>query len=597
MRIWPVLLDSQPSYLHGRGQSSSLLLAPLGKSVLIEHLTAALAQITENPPLIVASEDADERYEEWMHALAPNARVVTTPQHFGDAMAGHELSDALVFLDPRCMPVRGLQLTSLLRQHTAEPRIAHHLVAFEPSVAGTRERVCVDGRGQVRAIQRLYEQMTWAQISGVAATIVPGSFPVYADGEVPRSLRALRQTLLNHGVPSRDVAIDGGALDLNEERGILAANEQLIIEAASFRPEDEGSALVRVGDGHTIHETARMMGPVVVHAGASIDANATVLGPAVVGRGAKIGSGAVVAHATIGPDCVVPPNAIVRDRAWFKSSGDHVFGGTERPPVSYTDRLARLSLDAGHEETDKPGDLHPGTRRSVKSKRALDITVAVLGLLITSPLLVLIAIAVWLESRSPIFYGDKREGMGGRLFKCWKFRTMYTGAHLAQRDLKALDQTDGPHFKAAYDPRVTKVGRVLRALNLDEVPQLFNVLKGEMSLVGPRPSPFRENQVCVPWRAARLAVRPGITGFWQVCRHNRSEGDFHQWIEYDLLYVQHLSFWLDLKILAATFLTLGGKLSAVPASRLVSSEPVALPDISHTTKTAQPPNHGAERVA
>jgi lipopolysaccharide/colanic/teichoic acid biosynthesis glycosyltransferase len=92
-----------------------------------------------------------------------------------------------------------------------------------------------------------------------------------------------------------------------------------------------------------------------------------------------------------------------------------------------------------------------------------------------------------------------------------------------------------------------------------------------MSLVGPRPSPFRENQVCVPWREARLSVRPGITGFWQVCRHDRASGDFHQWIEYDLLYVQNLSLALDLKILAATVLTLGGKAQHVPASWLVRS--------------------------
>jgi lipopolysaccharide/colanic/teichoic acid biosynthesis glycosyltransferase len=141
-------------------------------------------------------------------------------------------------------------------------------------------------------------------------------------------------------------------------------------------------------------------------------------------------------------------------------------------------------------------------------------------------------------------------------------------------NFKNLDTTDGPHFKIDSDPRVTKVGRVLRALNIDELPQLLNVLSGEMSLVGPRPSPFRENQVCVPWREARLAVRPGITGFWQVCRHDRSAGDFHQWIEYDLLYVQHMSFWLDMKILAATVLTLGGKLRHVPSQRLVPSSSV-----------------------
>jgi lipopolysaccharide/colanic/teichoic acid biosynthesis glycosyltransferase len=119
-----------------------------------------------------------------------------------------------------------------------------------------------------------------------------------------------------------------------------------------------------------------------------------------------------------------------------------------------------------------------------------------------------------------------------------------------------------------HDPRVTRVGRWLRRLNLDEIPQLFNVLTGEMSLVGPRPSPFRENQLCIPWREARLSVRPGITGLWQICRNNRSSGDFHQWIYYDLLYVRHMSLWVDIKILLATIYTLGGK-GHVPLSWVI----------------------------
>jgi lipopolysaccharide/colanic/teichoic acid biosynthesis glycosyltransferase len=115
-----------------------------------------------------------------------------------------------------------------------------------------------------------------------------------------------------------------------------------------------------------------------------------------------------------------------------------------------------------------------------------------------------------------------------------------------------MNQMDGPQFKVNKDPRRTRMGRFLSATNLDEIPQLWNVLVGQMSLVGPRPSPFRENQVCVPWREGRLSVRPGITGLWQICRHDRHKGDFHQWIYYDLLYVRHLSLWLDLEILALT---------------------------------------------
>jgi lipopolysaccharide/colanic/teichoic acid biosynthesis glycosyltransferase len=107
-------------------------------------------------------------------------------------------------------------------------------------------------------------------------------------------------------------------------------------------------------------------------------------------------------------------------------------------------------------------------------------------------------------------------------------------------------------------------------LNMDELPQLINVFLLQMSLVGPRPSPFRENQLCIPWRDGRLSVRPGITGLWQVCRHHRSQGDFHQWIHFDLLYVRHVSFLVDVKILAATLLTLGGKWP-VPLSWIVST--------------------------
>ena len=130
-------------------------------------------------------------------------------------------------------------------------------------------------------------------------------------------------------------------------------------------------------------------------------------------------------------------------------------------------------------------------------------------------------------------------------------------------------EVDGPQFKMRDDPRVTRLGRILRNTNIDELPQLFNVVLGDMSLVGPRPSPFRENQICVPWRRARLSVRPGITGLWQVCRdEDRLKGDFHEWIFYDVTYVRHFSIALDVKILVATVLTMGGRRS-VALSRLL----------------------------
>ena len=118
---------------------------------------------------------------------------------------------------------------------------------------------------------------------------------------------------------------------------------------------------------------------------------------------------------------------------------------------------------------------------------------------------------------------------------------MVPGADAMQRELYAKNDVDGPQFKLEKDPRLTRIGRWIRPCSLDELPQLVNVALGQMSLVGPRPSPFRENQTCVPWREGRLSVRPGITGLWQVCRHDRANGVFHPWIHYDLLYVEHMS--------------------------------------------------------
>jgi lipopolysaccharide/colanic/teichoic acid biosynthesis glycosyltransferase len=205
-------------------------------------------------------------------------------------------------------------------------------------------------------------------------------------------------------------------------------------------------------------------------------------------------------------------------------------------------------------------------------KRAVDIAFSATALLILSPLVMLAAILIKLDSPGPVLFVHRRERRGGAQFPCYKFRTMEAGAHGRQRDLYRNNAVDGPQFKLAHDPRITRVGRWLRATNIDELPQLINVLLGHMSLVGPRPSPFRENQICVPWRRARLSVRPGITGLWQICRSDeRAGGDFQEWIYYDIAYVQHFTVWLDLRIFLATIISLGGQWR-VPLSWMLPQE-------------------------
>jgi lipopolysaccharide/colanic/teichoic acid biosynthesis glycosyltransferase len=133
---------------------------------------------------------------------------------------------------------------------------------------------------------------------------------------------------------------------------------------------------------------------------------------------------------------------------------------------------------------------------------------------------------------------------------------MRKDAEKIKEQLKKLNQADGPQFYIENDPRLTRVGKFLRKVNLDEIPQFWNVLLGDMSIVGPRPSPHRENQFCPPWREARLSVRPGITGLWQVRRTRRAGSDFQEWIRYDIEYVENRSWWLDIKIIWKTLETI-----------------------------------------
>ena len=189
-------------------------------------------------------------------------------------------------------------------------------------------------------------------------------------------------------------------------------------------------------------------------------------------------------------------------------------------------------------------------------KRTFDIVFAFFALLFTLPLYPLIMLAIWLEDGRPFFFAHMRETMGGKEFPCLKFRSMRKDAERIKQELKARNQADGPQFYIENDPRLTRVGKFLRKYNLDELPQFWNVLLGDMSVVGPRPSPYSENQFCPPWREARLSVRPGITGLWQVRRTRRAGSDFQEWIKYDIEYVENRTWWLDFKILWKTFETI-----------------------------------------
>jgi exopolysaccharide biosynthesis polyprenyl glycosylphosphotransferase len=184
-------------------------------------------------------------------------------------------------------------------------------------------------------------------------------------------------------------------------------------------------------------------------------------------------------------------------------------------------------------------------------KRAIDIIGAIAGLVLFAPLMLIAAVAIKLTSPGPIVYPQNRCGLGRRPFRMYKFRSMYADAEKLQASLEVRNEASGPVFKIRNDPRITPLGRLLRKSSLDELPQLFNVLRGDMSLVGPRPLPWRDvERIIRPSDMRRFSMRPGLTCLWQV--QGRNNIDFDRWVELDLEYIDNWSLASDGRILIKT---------------------------------------------
>ena len=212
----------------------------------------------------------------------------------------------------------------------------------------------------------------------------------------------------------------------------------------------------------------------------------------------------------------------------------------------------RSTVTAVAEAPAKTTELTGNTSRTYKFiKRAFDIAASAVGLIICIPVFLIVGIAIKLEDpKGPVFYHQPRIGLNGREFTFYKLRSMYTNADAIKASLMDRNEMDGPVFKMKNDPRVTKVGRFIRKTSIDELPQLWHVLRGEMSLVGPRPLPTKEELACSTYQRQRELVKPGLTCYWQVS--GRSDVMFDEWIEMDLQYIREQSIKADVKILAKT---------------------------------------------
>lgn len=189
-------------------------------------------------------------------------------------------------------------------------------------------------------------------------------------------------------------------------------------------------------------------------------------------------------------------------------------------------------------------------------KRVIDIIFSLMGLIVLSPILAIVSIIIKLDSRGPVIFKQERVGYKGEHFFMYKFRSMVVNAEELKEKLKDKNEMSGPMFKIKEDPRITKIGKFIRRTSIDELPQLVNVLKGEMTLVGPRPSLPNEVDKFENWMLKRLEVKPGLTCYWQVS--GRNDIGFEEWMKLDCKYVDDRNTWVDIKLIFKTFFVLFG---------------------------------------
>jgi lipopolysaccharide/colanic/teichoic acid biosynthesis glycosyltransferase len=424
-------------------------------------------------------------------------------------------------------------------------------VLADPELAAYRERVRLTQQGQLAGFRRLYHD-------SMEPIPVPADWPhqlyvrreaagAILSGGLPGEFQAVVEKVRSCGFRLRSIAVAGSFVDLGTEDGLLSLGS-MALSSTSCCPvhqqmAPEPGVTSSTSDG--VSPRARLLGPVLFGDHVCVEPDAVIIGPSILCDHSTVRAGAVVDASIIGTRGEVSRDQIVRHSMVITP-------GSTTAPRSAGNRTHSWPKFACSQDA---AAFRHWSRFSyaVCLKRVVDTVAAVLVLALFAPIIPFIALAIKINSPGPVFFRDRRQGLHGRPFKCVKFRTMRVGADKLQDKLRFISEVDGPQFKMADDPRITTVGRFLRETYLDEIPQFYNVLMGDMSVVGPRPSPEAENTLCPWWRDARLSVRPGVTGLWQVCRTREPMKDFQEWIHYDTRYVREFSWRLDLWICWQTF--------------------------------------------
>jgi NDP-sugar pyrophosphorylase family protein/lipopolysaccharide/colanic/teichoic acid biosynthesis glycosyltransferase len=449
-----------------------------------------------------------------------------------------------------------IDVADLYRFHRNKDALATCVIA---PMRETAERVEVQADGTVRNLHRCGPADRWQREFYPVGIYLfdPEVFKLIGDADRYVDLKEqLFPRLRDAGLPVYAYLFEGYWRNLNGIEDYFLLNRDLVLGRTN------GCSLGReirpgvwAGEGVTIAPDASLVPPLVLGAGCVVGPRAQIIGPTSIGEGCtieagaqiresvlwsgvRIGRGSTVSYSilarntTVGPHVVLHEAVLTHERA---KRGRYNFLDDPFRAVPSPALPRRRSLS---------------TTAFAAAKRLIDLLGAVTGIALTWPLMLFAALAVRIDSPGPILFRQKRLGKEGREFTLLKFRSMVVDAEDLLTELRSYNEMDGPVFKMSEDPRLTRVGRILRKTSLDELPQLFNVLKGDMSLVGPRPLTKEELRLNPSWWETRLRVKPGVTGLWQI--YGRNNTTFQDWIRYDILYVENQSLWLDFKILLLT---------------------------------------------
>lgn len=564
--------------MEGVPATSTLLTFPVGNELLIDHLLSALKCQGIRAVAVVTCEQ-DPYVREVVRRIGRSYDMTVSwhvePVYRG---TGGSLQTVEDFLDtPTFLAIhanvylRDLDLAAALTAHETQ-RAAITLVTQR--LRGNDhdlETVEVDPSGLVSRVNILHwSRNRRSQLMPCGVYVFDRKvLPLIPCDEYFDVNEQLVPLVRSQGGSIRAHQIEGGVHAITGPEDFLWLNREILLKdtGGSVRNDGRYNGMddIVIGENANISPRSFLLGPLVIGSDCVVEDYVQLIGPAIIGSTSHLEKGSLVRESVLRSGTRVQGNARVE---YSVVAGDETipegmrvrstFWATAKPVMHESQRIAsqpaanRLLQRARLAQRDT-GRMPPERdRRSTYGlvKSVFDITAASIGMVLAGPLMALIALAVKLDSPGPVFFSQKRCGKNGKEFWMHKFRTMVPDAEQRQKELRAQNSVDGPMFKLEEDPRITRVGKMLRKTSLDELPQLLNVLRGEMSLVGPRPLAYDEMKFCPTWRDARLSVSPGLTGLWQVKARNRNR--FAEWIRYDLEYVRRHSLLLDLYILVRT---------------------------------------------